>query len=147
METVYAGCPVCIISVGGGLWIAKVLGIDSAIVAVWLSAFNTAFAFWLASLIKKKPFNNKWVLSMFFYLFTFFYFKVSKQITRLEPILGMDRVVFGLSLGMLLFFTAELINSFLKRKNAGRVLFPSQKVAISVAILVFTSLFLSLIKL
>jgi len=55
---VYAQCPVCVITVGGGLILAKKLGIDDLLVSIWLSGFNTAIAFWIASGIKKKIFNN-----------------------------------------------------------------------------------------
>lgn len=33
-KSVYATCPVCLVAVGGGLWIAEKLGIDDLIVSI-----------------------------------------------------------------------------------------------------------------
>ena len=50
----YAQCPVCIITVGGGMLLAKKLGVDDLLVSIWISALNTAIAFWLAPKLKIK---------------------------------------------------------------------------------------------
>jgi len=52
-KPVYASCPVCVITVGGGLLIAKKLGIDDLLVSIWLSGLNSAMAFWI---FKKHPY-------------------------------------------------------------------------------------------
>ena len=49
MFNVYAQCPVCIVTVGGGLLIAKKLGIDDLLTALWISGLNTAISFWFVS--------------------------------------------------------------------------------------------------
>lgn len=49
--SVSAQCPICIVTVGGGMLIAKKLGIDDFLVSIWISALNTAIAFYLADKI------------------------------------------------------------------------------------------------
>ena len=79
---VYAQCPVCIITVGGGLILAKKLGIDDLLVSIWLSGLNTAIAFWIASGIKKKNLNNPVLWSLGFYVMTIGYLSYTKQINH-----------------------------------------------------------------
>ena len=57
--SVGAQCPVCIITVGGGMLIAKKLGIDDFLISIWISALNTAIAFWLAPKLKIKFFKTR----------------------------------------------------------------------------------------
>ena len=52
-KAAFANCPVCIVTVGGGLFIAQRLGIDDLLITLWISAFNTALAFFMADKIKK----------------------------------------------------------------------------------------------
>ncbi|HON64813.1 MAG TPA: hypothetical protein PK840_08040, partial [Bacilli bacterium] len=58
----------------------------------------------------------------------------------LNTILGIDKLIFGTFLGILLFYLAVYLNDYLKSKNNNRVYFPYQKVIIPVAILLVTSL-------
>lgn len=135
-QPVYANCPVCIITVGGGLLIAKKLGIDDLLVSIWISGLNTAIAFWLASTIKKKIMNNPFLWSIVFYLFTYFYLFVTKQMGHPKnKFLGIDKVFFGMTVGLFVFILAHLIDKFIRHKNHGKVLFYYQKVIIPLVLL------------
>ena len=52
----YAQCPVCIVTVGGGMLIAKKLGIDDLLVSIWISALNTAGGAFTSQKSSKKRF-------------------------------------------------------------------------------------------
>ena len=54
IKEAYASCPVCIVTVGGGLFIAEKLGIDSLLISIWISALNSAFVFWITKSSKNK---------------------------------------------------------------------------------------------
>lgn len=51
---VSAQCPVCIVTVGGGMFLADRLGIDDFLVSLWISGLNVAISFWLATKIKNR---------------------------------------------------------------------------------------------
>lgn len=141
IPSVYATCPVCIATVGGGLLIAKKLGIDDLLVSLWLSGLNTAVAFWLAGLIKKKPWNNKILLSFFFYILTLIYLWSTKQIGYPgNKFLGIDKVFLGMTVGLVSFLLAVFFDQRLRQKNKGKVLFNYQKVIIPLLFLIITTI-------
>jgi len=65
IKPVFATCPVCVITVGGGLWLAKRLGVDDLIAAIWIGSLTTAFAVALSDkwkMIKLPKFLlKKWI--------------------------------------------------------------------------------------
>src|SRR3989339_1713084 len=127
MFSVYANCPVCIITVGGGLLIAKKLGIDDLLVSIWISGLNTAIAFFLAAKIKNKLFNSPYLWTVVFYISTLFYLSYTKQLGHPgNSYLGIDKVFFGMTLGMMTFFLANFTDKFIRMKNRGKKLFNFQ---------------------
>jgi hypothetical protein len=145
VKPAYASCPVCIITVGGGLFIAKKLGIDDLLVSIWLSGLNTAVAFWLATKIKNKFFSNSYLLAMIFYLLTLIYLFYSKQLFHVKNTLwGVDKVFFGMTAGLIVFFISNGIDQLLRKKNKGKVVFYYQKVIIPIISLTVTTLIFKL---
>ncbi len=129
VQSVYANCPVCIITVGGGLFLAKQLGIDDLLFSIWISGLNTAVAFYIASKIKDKRANRPILWALLFYLLTIFYLFYTKQIGHLQnQLLGIDKVFFGLTIGLLVFFAANRFDKWLRLRNKGKVFFHYQKV-------------------
>ena len=146
---VYAQCPVCVVTVGGGLFLAKKLGIDDLLVSLWLSGLNTALAYWFANSVKKfKYLKNGFAWSLAFYILTIGYLVYSKQIGhRGNTFLGIDKVVFGMTFGYILSLGSIFIDKLIRRKNGGKVLFFYQKVIIPFVMLVVSTVaFFFLIK-
>lgn len=138
---VYAQCPVCVVTVGGGLLIAKKLGIDDLLVSIWLSSLNTAIAFWLVTRIKKKILNSGYLWSVAFYVLTIVYVVLTKQTGPARNVfLGINKVIFGLTVGLIISVASILFDKFLRSKNKGKVLFPYQKVVVPLVILIFTTI-------
>lgn len=148
-KPVYATCPVCVVTVGGGLLIAKKLGVDDFLVAIWVSGLNTALAFYLAGRFKKPIFRKPFILSMIFYLLTVLYLLASQQIGHPQnTILGVDKVLAGLTFGLLVFVLAVFTEQKIRRLKGGKVLFYYQKVIIPFLFLVgFTLVFKVVFKL
>jgi hypothetical protein len=146
---VAAQCPVCIVTIGGGMFLAKKLGIDDLLVSIWISALNTAISFWLASKFKLKFFKNPWILSIIMLSLTLFYFQFTDQIGHTSNrLLGIDKIIFGQILGMLVMFLGNFIYAFTKHKNKGITLFPYAKVVFPfVSVLITTLVFKLLFKL
>ena len=149
IKPAYANCPVCIVAVGGGLFIARKFGIDDLLVSIWLSGLNTAIAYWLASKTKRKLLGNPIFMSLVFYGLTIVYLVVSKQTGHPKNIfLGIDKVIFGMTLGLAIFLISVFIDKLIRYKNNGKILFYYQKVIIPFILLLATTIIFSfLIKL
>lgn len=142
----YAQCPVCIVTVGGGMLIAKKLGIDDFLVSIWISALNTAISFWLAPKLKLKLLKNPWFLSFIMLGLTLSYFQFTDQIgSTSNQLLGIDKIIFGQSLGLLVMFIGNFIYGFTKYKNGNKTLFPYAKVVFPVGLVLITTLVFKLI--
>lgn len=147
VNPVYAQCPVCIVTVGGGMLIAKKLGVDDLLVSIWISALNTAISFWLASQfslkiknLKFKIFSNPWFLSFIMLGLTLFYFQFTNQIGHASNrLLGIDKIIFGQSLGLIAMFIGNFIYGFTKYKNNGKTIFPYAKVVFPVGFVLITT--------
>ena len=145
---VYAQCPVCVVTVGGGLIIAKKLGIDDLLMTIWLSGLNTAIAFWMVTRIKRKILNNPYLWSIAFYLMSVFYLQVTHQTgTSKNVFWGVNKVIFGLTYGLIISIGAIFFDKFLRSRNKGKVFFPYQKVVIPLVLLAISTLiFLFLLR-
>ena len=143
----YAQCPVCIVTVGGGMLIAKKLGIDDLLVSIWISALNTAISFYLASkfqndkMMFKKIFSNPWFLSILLFATTLIYFQTTGQLHHPKnQLLGIDKIIFGQTVGMIAMFIGNFIYGFTKYKNSGKALFPYSKVVFPVGLVLLITL-------
>ncbi|MDD4026841.1 MAG: hypothetical protein PHO75_01465 [Candidatus Shapirobacteria bacterium] len=149
VKTVYAQCPVCIVTVGGGMLIAQKLGVDDFLVSLWISALNTAISFWLAPKIKNRILGSPIILSLLMLGFTLFYFYYTNQIGVVtNKILGLDKIIFGQILGLFVMFFGIFIDRKSRKLNSDKILFPYQKVVFPVGLLIiFTLLFKLILKL
>lgn len=146
IKPVYASCPVCIVTIGGGLFLAKKLGIDDLLVSIWLSGLNTAIAIWIASTMKNKMLKNPLLWSIGFYLITVWYLWYSKQIGHPKnTFYGIDKVFFGISAGYIVFLLSVGIDKLIGKSNQGKVLFYYQKVIIPVAMLGLATIFFKIL--
>jgi hypothetical protein len=117
----YAQCPVCIITVGGGMFLAQKLGIDDLLVSIWISGLNTVMAYWLAPKIKIKFLKKRIILSFLLFLTTLAYFQFTDQLGVIDNrLLGIDKIT--------------------KAKNHHRALFPYAKVIFPVGLLLLATL-------
>lgn len=143
VKEIYAQCPVCIVTVGGGMFLAKKLGIDDILISIWISGLDTAIAFWLAPKMKIKFLNNPIILSLILLGLTLFYFQFTDQIGAVSnKLLGIDKIILGQILGLLFMLLGIFIDRFSRVKNNGKILFPYQKVIFPVgSLILFTLIF------
>jgi len=139
VNPVYAQCPVCIITVGGGLFLAEKFKIDSLLISIWISALNTAVAYYMVTKIKKPILNSGYLWSILFYLLTVAYLDISRQLSNQNPVFGVDRSLLGLSLGLLISIFSIHLDFILRRLNKGKVYFYYQKVIVPLIILIITT--------
>ena len=142
---VTAQCPVCIVTVGGGMLLAKKLGVDDLLVAIWISALNTAISYWAAFKIKIKLLNNPFILSVLMYLTTLIYFNFTDQLlVPSNTVLGIDKILLGMTFGMLSLIIGYFVYNFARSKNNGKALFPYSKVVFPVGTVLLTTLIFKL---
>lgn len=149
IPTVYAQCPVCVVTVGGGLFIAKKLGIDSLLTALWISGLNTAIAFWLVSYIKKPKFlKNPFLWTAILFASTWGYLAASKQMYHKgDTFLHLDKVLTGLFVGTTVWLLGIWLDKLTRKLNGGKILFYYQKVIIPLFVLLATTgIFALLVK-
>lgn len=149
MFNVYAQCPVCVVTVGGGLLIAKKLGVDDLLTALWISGLNTAISFWFVSFIKKpKILKNPFVWTVIMFLSTLAYFASTKQMYhKNNTFLHVDKVLVGLVVGMIVWLLGIGADKLMRKYNNGKVFFFYQKVIVPLFILLTTTgIFAILIK-
>jgi hypothetical protein len=130
----YAQCPVCIITVGGGMILAKKLGLDDLIASIWIAGLNTVIAFYLATKIKKTIFKNPYILASVTNSITLIYFYVTNQANS-------SKIPLGQILGFLAVSLALLTDKYIRFRRNGQVLFYYQKVVIPLAYLILFTLF------
>lgn len=132
-----AQCPVCIVTVGGGMFLADRLGIDDFLVSLWISGLNVAISFWLAPKIKNRFFGSPIIFSFLMYGLTLSYFIFTNQTgSASNQILGLDKIIFGQTLGLFIWFLGIFIDRYTRKLNSGKILFPYQKVIFPVGILI-----------
>lgn len=142
-----AQCPVCVVTVGGGMLIARKLGVDDLLVSIWIAALNVAISFWLASGMKDKALrpkflHNPWIFSFIMLISTVAYFQFTDQIGHpSNQVLGIDKIILGQIFGSLTMIGG---NSFyqLTKKRLGHTPFPYAKVVFPfVSVLIITLVF------
>jgi hypothetical protein len=145
----YAQCPVCIVTVGGGMLIAKKLGVDDLLVSVWISALNTAIAFWLAPKLKMKLLKNPHLLAIILLATTLTYFQFTDQSGHsINKFYGIDKIIFGQVLGLLVMYFGNWLYAFTKKRNGDKTIFPYAKVVFPfMSVLITTLVFKVVFKL
>lgn len=149
VKAVYAQCPVCVLTVGGGLLIAKKLGVDDLLAALWISGLNTAISFWFVTYIKKpKILKDPLLWTVIMFVSTWLYFYTTKQMYHKgNTFLGIDKVLVGLVVGTAVWLAGIGLDRLSRKLNEGKILFFYQKVIIPLFVLILTTgIFSVLIK-
>lgn len=147
IPTAYAQCPVCIVTVGGGLFIAKKLGIDDLLTALWISGLNVAISFWFVSFIKKPKFlKNPLLWTAIMLGSTYAYLAMTQQMYhKNNTFMYIDKVLVGLIMGTVVWLLGIGIDRLIRKYNNGKVLFFYQKVIVPLGLLLLTSGIFSLL--
>ena len=126
--------------------LAQKLGIDDFLVSLWISGLNTAISFWMATKIKHRIFGSPIILSILMYLLTLSYFIFTRQTgSANNQILGVDKIILGQTLGLLIWGLGIFIDRRSRVLNGGKILFKFQKVIFPVGTLVIFTLIFKLI--
>jgi hypothetical protein len=140
-------CPICTVGLAAGVGLSRWLKVDDVISGLWIGALILALSIWTFNwLLKKKDKKPFWILLVciiFWYLLTFIPFHYMGLLdTTCQKILGLNRLVFGGGLGIIIATIALKIEGFARKGEEKKRLFPFQKVIIPTVILLITSIIL-----
>jgi ABC-type multidrug transport system fused ATPase/permease subunit len=142
----FAVCPICTIAVGAGVGLSRWLGVDDTITGLWIGAVILSSAFWTESFLEKRKWN--FVGSLFFMIVAYYIIVLiplyAKKIIGhpFNKICGMDKLLFGIILGSVIFTLAVSLDLYIKNARNGKVLFYYQKIVIPIILLLIASLIL-----
>ena len=134
-------CPICSIGVVAGLGLSRWLKVDDSITGLWVGALLLGISLWTYAWLKRRKLEGWLVLVLViivYWLLTFlplYHFNIINNTCK--TILGINRLVFGSILGIILFGLVILFN----KKFKG--LFPYQRVIIPLAVLTIASFILN----
>lgn len=144
-----AVCPVCIIAVGAGVGLCRWWGIDDLISGTWIGGLIVSIIIWVLNWLDKKSVKFKFrrltVIILFYFIVIIPLYQMGIMGHPLNKFWGIDKLLFGIISGSLVFVISVWLNNFLKKKNQGRVFFPLQKVVLPILFLLITSLIFYLI--
>jgi hypothetical protein len=143
-KTSLAVCPACTLAVGMGVGFSRWLGIDDAITGIWIGALIVSISIWTINWMNKKNYRfkgRKILIFLGYYLIIIvpLYWKGIMG-HQLNKILGIDKLLFGIIIGSMVFSGSAWWYEKMKKKNNDRAYFPYQKVAMPVGLLAVFSL-------
>lgn len=144
-------CPICSVGIVVSLGLSRWLKVDDSITGVWLGALLLALSLWTLDWIFRKRTKKPLIFLPFitgaYWLFSFAPLYVTGIInnTNCLTFLGLNRLVFGSLLGIVLTGLAIFIDKLLRRQKQGKALFLYQKVIIPLGILLIASFILNII--
>ena len=144
-----AVCPVCTIAVCGAVGLSRWLKIDDSITGLWIGGLTVSIAVWTISWLKRKKwrFPGMPIITFIAYylivILTLYFAKFLGQTANC--FLGLDKLLWGIILGSILFAAGAVFYNYLKKKNDGKAYFPFQKVVMPILPLLILSLVLYLL--
>jgi hypothetical protein len=141
-------CPVCSIGIAVSLGLSKWLGVDDSITGVWAGALILALSLWTLDWLFKKR-DERTVIFLpvalaFYWALTFIPLYAIRIISNTNCLTfwGLNRLVFGSLLGIVLAILAVIIDRLSRRLNSGKKIFSYQKIVIPTGILLIASIIL-----
>jgi len=146
-----AVCPVCTIAIAGGVGLSRWLGVDDSISGVWIGGLTLSSVIWFLHWLDKKQirFKFRWLtVAILFYLVVILPLYWARIMGHpYNKFCGIDKLLFGIIGGSIVFLIGNWFSNFLKKKNQGKAFFPFQKLILPISFLVILSvLFFYLIK-
>lgn len=144
----HAVCPVCTVAVGAGLGLAEWLGISDAISGLWIGGLAVSLIIWTINWLNKKEIRfsfkgQKILVAVGYYLIIVGPLWWKGMIGHpYNKLCGIDKLLFGIILGTVLFSAGVLIHNYLRQKNEGKSYFKGQKIVVAIAPLVIASIIL-----
>ena len=132
-------CAVCTVAVAAGLEIARKLGVDDGVIAVWAGALLVLIGYWTILWFDKKGWNfmfrNALLMLLSFSMIFAVYIKDLTYTPKPILIFYLDPFLFCAILGGLILIYSSVFYQWMKKKNGGHAHFPFEKVVLPVVAL------------
>ena len=143
LREVSAHCPLCTGAVVAGAVGAKYLGLDVAILGIFVGAFAISLGLWVSRKIKNYfKYQSTLILTSSFFLTiapSLAFIKDMTYISLLSKVFFVNKLLIGSIIGALVTLLAYKIHNHIKLKH-GRVLFPYQGVILTILFLFLVSI-------
>ena len=124
---VFAFCPVCTVAVGAGVGLCRYLGIDDLISGTWIGGLLMSLTLWTIDWLNKKKIKflfRKPLILIFWYAIPILpLYGLGILGHPKNKFWGIDKLLFGIISGSLLFLISFFFHNFLVKKNGGKVFF------------------------
>jgi hypothetical protein len=145
--TARAVCPACTLVVGAGIGLTRWLGVDDTISGVWIGGLIVSMILWMINWLNKKnirfPFRKiaSWVFTYLIILLPLYWKGVIGHPSNTITIFNyyIDKILFGVFCGSVVFLFSAWLYNFLKKRNGGKPYFPFQKIVMPVLFLAILS--------
>lgn len=143
-DRAFAICPVCTIAVGAGVGFSRYLGVDDAVIGLWIGGLTVSMIMWTINWLNKKKikfYGRKIITTLAYYgliVIPLFYTGIMGH--ALNKMWGVDKLLIGIIFGSVFFFIFALGYQYLKKRNNNHAYFPFQKVAMPVAPLIILTI-------
>jgi len=137
-------CPICTIAVGAGVGLCRYLGINDLISGTWIGGLLMSLTIWTINWLNTKKIKflfRKILVFIFWYgilIYPLFWLEIIGHPEN--KFLGIDKLIFGIMSGSVVFLISILFHKFLVKKNREKSYFPFQKVIIPISFLFILSL-------
>lgn len=151
--SINAHCPLCTAATGAAVAATRWYGLDDSIVGVFVGSMIVATALWLNNLLKKRNGNREFLqfqplillfISFILTVVTLYYAKLVGPANQFK-IFGIDRILFGVMIGVVASFMSFKVHDFIRAMNKNKNYFPYQGILILLLTLVATSSILFLV--
>jgi hypothetical protein len=141
-------CPICTVAVAAGVGVLEEIGVDRILIGIWFGALIVSSIMWFIDWLNRKNihflFRKIAVIICFYAIFVvpLYYIKIKGEVlmgTGINEVLGIDRLLFGVIIGTIVFILAVLSDKYLRKINEGKVIIFWQKVIIPLVFLIITS--------
>ena len=131
---------------GAGLGLAEYFGIDDSISGIWIGALIVSMSLWTIDWLDRKNIKfkgRKILIFVGYYVIVILPLWLKGKIGHpFHQICGIDKLLFGIILGSVLFSIGVILHNYLRKRNEKKSYFKGQKIAFAIAPLIIASLIL-----
>jgi len=140
-------CAVCTVAIAGSLTIARKLGVDDCIVALWAGAMLAMLGYWTIRFMDKRGWTFKgyktFAMALCISMLGFVYVKdLTYTPNVILGFLYMDYFLFTGLLGAGALMFGVNFYAWMKAKNGGHAHFPFEKVVVPIALLALINVYM-----
>ena len=144
-----AVCPICTVAVGVGVGILRSYGVDDVISGLWYGGLIVSSILWMIDWLEKRgrKFANMHEIVAISFILLFVLPLYPMKLIGMEGnvLFGVDRLLVGIILGMVVFILSVLSDRYLRTLNNDKRVFPGQKVVIPLTYLIVSSVIMWLV--